>query len=120
MKARLLDQHAIAGVGNLLADETLWQAAVAPERPADELDADEVARLHRELRKAIRHAITKGGVHTGEVIAAPQRRRPLPALRRADAAYGRRRPHHLGVLGRAGRLSPNNVIRCGRPGDQNV
>jgi formamidopyrimidine-DNA glycosylase len=69
VKARLLDQHAIAGVGNLLADETLWQAAIAPERPADDLEPDEVARLHRELRKAIRHAIQRGGVHTGEVIA---------------------------------------------------
>ncbi len=68
VKARLLDQHAVAGIGNLLVDETLWQAAIAPERPADELDADEVARLHRELRKAIRSAIKHGGVHTGEII----------------------------------------------------
>ncbi|MBF4762244.1 formamidopyrimidine-DNA glycosylase [Nocardioides islandensis] len=68
VKARLLDQHAVAGIGNLLADETLWQAAVAPEQPADELDPDEVARLHRELRKAIRSAIRHGGVHTGEII----------------------------------------------------
>ena len=43
MKARLLDQHAVAGIGNLLADEVLWQAAIAPERPADELDAADVA-----------------------------------------------------------------------------
>ena len=69
VKARLLDQHAVAGVGNLLADEVLWQAAIAPERPGDELDTDAVARLHRELRTAIRHAIKRGGVHTGEVIA---------------------------------------------------
>jgi len=72
VKARLLDQHAIAGVGNLLVDETLWQAAIAPERPSDELDRDEVARLHRALRTAIRRAIKRGGVHTGEVI--PHRR----------------------------------------------
>ena len=68
VKARLLDQHAVAGIGNLLVDETLWQAAIAPERPSDELDADEVSRLHRELRKAIRSALRRGGVHTGEVI----------------------------------------------------
>jgi formamidopyrimidine-DNA glycosylase len=68
VKARLLDQHSIAGIGNLLADETLWQANIAPERPADELDRDEVARLHRSLRSAIRHAIRRGGVHTGEII----------------------------------------------------
>jgi formamidopyrimidine-DNA glycosylase len=69
VKARLLDQHAIAGVGNLLADQTLWQAAIAPERGADQLDREEVARLHRALRTAIRHAVERGGVHTGEVIA---------------------------------------------------
>ena len=33
VKARLLDQHAVAGVGNLLADEALWQAAVPPGLP---------------------------------------------------------------------------------------
>lgn len=68
VKARLLDQHAIAGVGNLLADEALWQAAVDPSQPADDLDADQVTRLHRALRTAIRRAIKQGGVHTGEII----------------------------------------------------
>ena len=68
VKARLLDQHVIAGVGNLLADEALWQAAVGPARPADELDRDEVTRLARALRTAIRRAVRRGGVHTGEVI----------------------------------------------------
>lgn len=68
VKARLLDQHAVAGVGNLLADEALWQAAIAPDRPADELDRDETAVLHRKLRAAIRRAIKRGGVHTGEII----------------------------------------------------
>jgi formamidopyrimidine-DNA glycosylase len=68
VKARLLDQHAVAGVGNLLADEALWQAAVSPGAPADELDRDQVSALHRKLRSAIRHAIKQGGVHTGEII----------------------------------------------------
>lgn len=69
VKARLLDQSAVAGVGNLLADETLWQARIAPERPANELDDDELARLRRALRKATRAAIAHGGVHTGTFIA---------------------------------------------------
>jgi formamidopyrimidine-DNA glycosylase len=69
LKARLLDQHALAGVGNLLADEALWQAAVPPDVPADELDRDRATTLHRKLRAAIRHAIKQGGVHTGEIIA---------------------------------------------------
>ena len=37
VKARLLDQEAIAGIGNLLADEILWRAKVHPARPVDEL-----------------------------------------------------------------------------------
>lgn len=69
VKARLLDQSVIAGVGNLLADETLWQARLAPTRPADALSATEVTRLLRSLRRAAAAAIEHGGVHTGEVIA---------------------------------------------------
>jgi formamidopyrimidine-DNA glycosylase len=73
VKARLLDQHAIAGVGNLLADEALWQAAVDPRRPADELDREQLTVLHRKLQVAIRHAVKQGGVHTLEIV--PHRKR---------------------------------------------
>lgn len=68
VKARLLDQSVIAGVGNLLADETLWQAGISPRRPAGELAAEELRGLHRALRRATTAAIAQGGVHTGEVI----------------------------------------------------
>ncbi|MGH2836326.1 MAG: Fpg/Nei family DNA glycosylase [Solirubrobacteraceae bacterium] len=70
IKARLLDQHALAGVGNLLADQTLWQARIAPGRLTGSLDEQELDRLRRELRAAIRDAIREGGVHTGEFIPA--------------------------------------------------
>ncbi len=69
LKARLLDQSVLAGVGNLLADETLWRAHLDPRRTVDTLDDDELDRLRRELRAAIRSAIRHGGVHTGQVIA---------------------------------------------------
>lgn len=68
IKARLLDQSTLAGVGNLLGDEVLWQSRIDPRRPAGELSADELDELRRDLRKAIRLAIRHGGVHTGEVI----------------------------------------------------
>jgi formamidopyrimidine-DNA glycosylase len=70
VKARIMDQAVIAGVGNLLADEALWRARLHPRRPAGELEPDELARLWRELRLALRSATRKGGVHTGDVIAA--------------------------------------------------
>ena len=68
VKARLMDQSVIAGVGNLLADETLWRAGLDPRRPADELGVEELDRLRRALRAATRDAIRKGGVHTGALI----------------------------------------------------
>ncbi|MDQ1635010.1 MAG: formamidopyrimidine-DNA glycosylase [Frankiaceae bacterium] len=68
IKARLLDQAVLAGIGNLLADEVLWQAAIDPRARAWEVPADQLTTLHRELRRGIRSAIKKGGVHTGEII----------------------------------------------------
>ncbi|MBT0568672.1 Fpg/Nei family DNA glycosylase [Williamsia sp. CHRR-6] len=79
LKARLLDQHAVAGIGNLLADEILWQTKQSPTRPANSLTADEADELRRVLRRSIRSALAKGGVHTGEVI--PYRRADTPCPR---------------------------------------
>jgi formamidopyrimidine-DNA glycosylase len=78
IKARLLDQGAISGVGNLLADQALWQARLAPARRTNTLSADELDRLRREIRSAVRSAIRKGGAHTGAFIAARQREGVCP------------------------------------------
>ena len=78
VKARLLDQRSISGVGNLLADETLWRARLSPRRPAGELTTDELDHLRRVLRAATRDAIRKGGVHTGDFITHRKRGAPCP------------------------------------------
>jgi formamidopyrimidine-DNA glycosylase len=70
VKARLLDQSKIAGVGNLLADEILWQARVSPLARVDSLSSVQVNRLYRALKSVLESASAKGGAHTGEVIAA--------------------------------------------------
>ena len=69
LKARLLDQRAISGVGNLLADQALWQARIAPQRATSDLSRQDLDRLRRELRAAVRSAIRSGGVHTGSFVA---------------------------------------------------
>jgi formamidopyrimidine-DNA glycosylase len=61
VKAFLLDQRRVAGVGNIYADEALWRARVHPLRPVGELDRDEIARLHRALRAALRKGIARQG-----------------------------------------------------------
>jgi len=73
VKARLLDQSKIAGVGNLLADEALWQARISPQAPAGSLSRPAVNRLYQSLQAALASAEAHGGVHTGEVIAARRR-----------------------------------------------
>ena len=73
LKARVMDQSVIAGVGNLLADEALWRAGLSPRRPAGELSDEELDRLRKEIRAATRSAIKLGGVHTGKVIPARMR-----------------------------------------------
>jgi formamidopyrimidine-DNA glycosylase len=87
LKARLLDQGVLAGVGNLLADETLWRARLSPRRLAGELTVAELDRLRRELRAATRDAIRDGGVHTGRFVMARKRGAGCPrcatALERA-------------------------------------
>ena len=68
VKARLMDQNSIAGIGNLLADEILWSARINPGRPVGELSGTEVDRLLRAMRRAIREAVRDGGVHTLTVV----------------------------------------------------
>ena len=68
LKARLMDQATLAGVGNLLADETLWRAGLSPLLTAGDLDEDQLDALRRALRAATRRAIARGGVHTGDLI----------------------------------------------------
>ena len=70
VKARLLDQSKIAGVGNLLADEILWQARVSPLARVDSLSSVQVNRLYRALKSVLESAEAKGGAHTGDIIAA--------------------------------------------------
>jgi formamidopyrimidine-DNA glycosylase len=61
VKARLLNQQALAGIGNLLADEALWRAGIDPRRRGVDLDPEELARLRRAVRAAIRAALKAGG-----------------------------------------------------------
>jgi formamidopyrimidine-DNA glycosylase len=69
VKARLMEQHRIAGVGNLLADEILWQAKINPARPVDEVTPRETGRLFKAVHTAVDAAIAGGGVHTLPIVA---------------------------------------------------
>jgi formamidopyrimidine-DNA glycosylase len=61
LKAVLLDQRVVAGLGNIYADEALWRARLCPLRAANSLATDEVARLGRGIRAALRAGIERQG-----------------------------------------------------------
>ena len=73
LKARLMDQHRIAGLGNLLTDEILWRAGLDPQREARSLDDDELRRLHRHIRSGLERMWVRGGSHTGDLQAERHR-----------------------------------------------
>jgi formamidopyrimidine-DNA glycosylase len=66
LKARLMDQDRLAGIGNLLADEILWRAALDPRR-RDALDDEELKNLHKTLRATLRELGREGGSHMGDL-----------------------------------------------------
>jgi formamidopyrimidine-DNA glycosylase len=61
LKAALLDQRTLAGLGNIYVDEALWHARLHPLRPAGSLERDELRRLHTAIRKALELGIARQG-----------------------------------------------------------
>jgi formamidopyrimidine-DNA glycosylase len=61
IKALLMDQGSIAGLGNIYCDESLFRAGIHPLTPAAELDRGRVAALSRSIRSVLRQAIAAGG-----------------------------------------------------------
>ncbi len=70
VKAVLMDQSRIAGLGNLLTDEVLFRAGVDPARAADSLTGDEVRAVARAISVTIRTLGRRGGSHTGDHMSA--------------------------------------------------
>jgi len=70
VKARLLDQRRVAGLGNLLADEILWRARLDPARTAGSLTTGERRRLHGQVRSTVAQLVARGGSHMGDLREA--------------------------------------------------
>jgi formamidopyrimidine-DNA glycosylase len=97
LKALLLDQGVVAGVGNIYADEACFRARLRPDRPANTLSRRSVARLREALDESLRQAIA----NRGSTVAT---------YRDAWGETGREQ-ERLQVYGRAGLP----CLRCGRP-----
>jgi formamidopyrimidine-DNA glycosylase len=68
VKAALLDQCIVAGIGNMYADEALFAARIHPLRPADTLSTEEVRTLYQSIRRVLRAAIGSKGASVDTYI----------------------------------------------------
>ena len=84
IKACLLDQDVVAGVGNIYADEALHRAAIQPQRRAESLTPGEWHRLTDEIRAVLNEAVAAGGTTSDEYVDADGRQGAY-----APRVYGR-------------------------------
>jgi formamidopyrimidine-DNA glycosylase len=70
IKAALLNQALLTGVGNIYADESLFRAGIRPRRHAGRLTRAELERLRLELRAVLEHAIRLGGSSVSDYVDA--------------------------------------------------
>jgi len=70
IKAALLNQSILHGVGNIYADESLFRAGIRPRKQAGRLTRAELARLHAALQKVLAHAIKLGGSSVSDYVDA--------------------------------------------------
>jgi formamidopyrimidine-DNA glycosylase len=70
IKAALLNQNLLAGVGNIYADESLFRAGIRPRKAAGRLTKAELERLRLALREVLEHAIRLGGSSVSDYVDA--------------------------------------------------
>ena len=70
IKAALLNQSLLHGVGNIYADESLFRAGIRPKRMAGRIKPAELARLRTALREVLQHAISLGGSSVSDYVDA--------------------------------------------------
>lgn len=97
IKAFLLDQRRIAGVGNIYAVEALWESQIKPTTPAGKLSRGRLVRLHAALQAVLRKAIEMRGTSSRDYVDAEGMEGGFQNV--------------LSVYGRAGEACP----RCKRP-----
>ena len=93
IKALLLDQKAIAGIGNIYADESLFAAGIHPETPADSLCVEAKDRLFRSLRQVLERAVAECGSSISDYRDADGN---PGAFQNSFAVYGRPGPDQGG------------------------
>jgi formamidopyrimidine-DNA glycosylase len=89
VKALLLDQRVLRGIGNIYADESLWRARIHPARLGSRLTREDIARLYRAIRWVLQRAIELRGSSISDYLDAEGRRGEFQRLHRAYDRKGK-------------------------------
>ena len=87
IKALLLNQHILAGIGNIYADESLFQAGIHPAAAASSLDEPALVRLHGAIQAVLHKALALGGSSFRDYVNALGKR---GAFQEEFCVYGKR------------------------------
>jgi formamidopyrimidine-DNA glycosylase len=69
IKPLILDQTKIAGIGNIYADESLWESKIHPERKSNSLTLDEIKALHKAIPKVLKKGLASQGTTLGKTVS---------------------------------------------------
>ncbi len=97
IKAVLMDQKIVTGLGNIYADESLFEARIRPDRNASSISSSEAEKLHKAIIRILKRAVKVGGSS-------------VATYRLLDKTRGNYAREHK-VYGKAGKLCPN----CDKP-----
>jgi formamidopyrimidine-DNA glycosylase len=114
IKAVLLDQTVLAGVGNIYADEALWGAKIHPATSVKQLSAAQVHKLYDELIFVLKLSIEKGGSTNKNYVNAEGKKGSYMSFARVFRREGQACPRHPDSLIIKTRVAGRGTHLCPR------
>jgi len=125
IKALLLNQEVVAGLGNIYVDESLFDARIHPLTPARQLSRDDLNRLRRSVRKILRRAIAAGGSSIRDYVDGEGRKGNFQVRHKVYGREGKpclacgTKIERIRVAGRSSFFCPNCQKAPGKSGRSN-
>jgi formamidopyrimidine-DNA glycosylase len=112
IKAALLDQTVLAGIGNIYADESLWGARLHPATKVGDISPQKIKQLYKELRFVLQLAIEKGGSTDKNYVDAEGKKGSYMSFARVFRREGQDCPRHPGTTIMKSRVAGRGTHTC--------
>ncbi len=112
IKAAILDQTVLAGIGNIYADESLWGAKIHPASRVADISATKLKTLFKEIQYVLRLAIEKGGSTDRNYVNAEGKKGSYMSFARVFRREGQDCPRHPGTVIEKSRVAGRGTHTC--------